>query len=67
MPWRRGAVDIAFASGTEEPGSNPARVYLRFLEVIAFVYNRRVLQKSNKGSKKLIIRYIWVRRFGIKF
>jgi hypothetical protein len=23
---RRGAVDIASASGTEEPGSNPARV-----------------------------------------
>jgi hypothetical protein len=25
-PWRFGAVDIAFASGTEDPGSNPARV-----------------------------------------
>jgi hypothetical protein len=25
-PWRRGAVDIAFASETEDPGSNPARV-----------------------------------------
>jgi hypothetical protein len=26
MPWRRGAVDIASASGTEDLGSNPARV-----------------------------------------
>jgi hypothetical protein len=26
MHWRRGAVDIAFASGTEDPGSNPAMV-----------------------------------------
>jgi hypothetical protein len=25
-PWRRGAVDNAFASVTEDPGSNPARV-----------------------------------------
>jgi hypothetical protein len=26
MPWRRGAVDTASATGTEGPGSNPARV-----------------------------------------
>jgi hypothetical protein len=26
VPWRRGAVNIAFASGTADPGSNPARV-----------------------------------------
>jgi hypothetical protein len=26
LPRRRGAVDIAWASGTEDPGSNPARV-----------------------------------------
>jgi hypothetical protein len=26
LPWRRGAVDIASASGTRRPGSNPARV-----------------------------------------
>jgi hypothetical protein len=26
MPWRRGTVDIVSASGTEDPGSNPARV-----------------------------------------
>jgi hypothetical protein len=25
-PWRRGAVDIASASGTEDLGSNPARI-----------------------------------------
>jgi hypothetical protein len=33
---RRSAVGIAFASGTEEPGSIPARVY-GFYEVIAMV------------------------------
>jgi hypothetical protein len=31
LPWRRGAVDVASASGTRRPGSNPARVYVRFL------------------------------------
>jgi hypothetical protein len=25
MPWRRGAMDIAFASGKEDTCSNPAR------------------------------------------
>jgi hypothetical protein len=25
-PWRRGAADIASASGIEDPGSNPATV-----------------------------------------
>jgi hypothetical protein len=28
MPLRRGAVDIASASGTEDPGSNPSTNYL---------------------------------------
>jgi hypothetical protein len=28
VPWQRGAVDIASASGTEDPGSNHARVYV---------------------------------------
>jgi hypothetical protein len=27
-PWRHGAVDIISASGTEDPSSNPARVYV---------------------------------------
>jgi hypothetical protein len=27
LPWRSEAVDIASASETEGPGSNPARVY----------------------------------------
>jgi hypothetical protein len=26
LPWRRGADDIEFASGTEDPGSNPDRL-----------------------------------------
>jgi hypothetical protein len=26
QPWRRGSVDVASASGPEDPGSNPARV-----------------------------------------
>jgi hypothetical protein len=26
VPWLRGAVDIASASGAEDPGSNPARI-----------------------------------------
>jgi hypothetical protein len=29
-PRRRGTVDIASASGTESPGSNPARAHVRF-------------------------------------
>jgi hypothetical protein len=32
LHWqRRGTLDIAPASGTEGPGSNPAKVYIRFL------------------------------------
>jgi hypothetical protein len=26
VPWQRGAVDIASASGSDDPGSNPDRV-----------------------------------------
>jgi hypothetical protein len=36
MPWRHGAVVIASASGTENPGSNPVRV-LGFKENVAML------------------------------
>jgi hypothetical protein len=39
LPWRRGAVDTASASGTEGPGSNPARLYeIKGKHIIAVVY-----------------------------
>jgi hypothetical protein len=39
MPCRRGAVDIASTSETEDPGSNPDRVYvcMVFMENIAML------------------------------
>jgi hypothetical protein len=30
LPWRRGTMNIAYASGIEDSGSNPARVYISF-------------------------------------
>jgi hypothetical protein len=71
VPLRLGAVDIEFASGTEDPGSNPAMVqgvyvnmamllYLYIIDLLCFVC---VLKRRNKGfvPKIKIIQKITVR------
>jgi hypothetical protein len=52
-PWRRGAVDISSALGTEDPCSNPTWG-IRFLgkhssDVVDLIFLVCVLEKRNKG------------------
>jgi hypothetical protein len=57
VAWRHGAVDIASASETEDPGLNTARVHIRFFGeniamLLCFIDLKCIvceLKKINKG------------------
>jgi hypothetical protein len=56
MPWWRGSEDTASTSGTEDPGSNPAREgYRVIIAKLLFTYNNLpnlnclCAEKRNKG------------------
>jgi hypothetical protein len=66
LPWRRGAVDIAHTSGTEDPRSNPARVFFRKIvamllsitDLISIVCVRRYLINKGVGHKNIKIKML---------